>query len=138
MTELLGDKYQIQNIDDTIAVGIWSRFTQSIGNLHQIQDIDPSIAVDISETFAREIDFTVEVREQVGLGRSVISPIGNRSSRGGQRDCLGFPTAVIDRPAVGELTDEQTPQRSGTVGLWDRWDDLNPHPRRDTKSGHGC
>ena len=52
-TELLSDKDQIQNVDSTIAIGIWGDFTQSVGNLHQIQNIDVPIAVDISEASGR-------------------------------------------------------------------------------------
>ena len=107
MAELLGDKDQIENVDNTIAVGVWGGFAEPVGNLYQIQDVDGTIAVDIGETFGREVDFTVEVGEQVGNGRSSASPIGDRGGRCEQGDGLCNPTAVVDRPTVGELTDKQ-------------------------------
>ena len=58
-TELLGDKDQIQNVDNPIAIGVRGDFTQSVGDLHQIQDVDLPIAVDISEASGREIDFAI-------------------------------------------------------------------------------
>ena len=35
LAELLRDKDQIQNVDGTIAVGVWGRFTESVGNLKE-------------------------------------------------------------------------------------------------------
>ena len=81
LAKLLGDKDQIQDVDNTIAIGIWGGFTETVGNLNQIHDIDMPITVDIGKAAALEIDFAVKVREQVGDGCSVVSPIRDRSSR---------------------------------------------------------
>ena len=104
LAELLGDEDQIEDIDDAIAVGIWSGLTESVGNLYQIQDVDLSITVDIGETFGCEIDFAIEIGELVGGGRSVISPIGNGGGKRWQCDWLGLSGPVVDRPAVCELS----------------------------------
>ena len=81
LAELLGDKDQIEDIDDAIAVGVWCGFAETVGDLNQIQDVDTSITVDIGETFGFKIDFAIEVGEQVGQRRSVVSPLGDGGSR---------------------------------------------------------
>ncbi len=106
LAELLGDKDQIEDVDDTIAIGVWGGFAESVGDLYQIQDVDAPITVDIGKTFGFEIDFAIEVGERVGNRRRVVSPIRDGGGRCGERDDLGYPTAIIDRPAVGELADK--------------------------------
>ena len=81
MAELLSYKDQIEDIDNPIAIGVWSGCTQTVGNLNQVQDIDMPIAVDIGEAFGREIDFAVKVGKNVGVRCSIAFPIGDRSSR---------------------------------------------------------
>ena len=76
LAKLLCNKDQIKDIDHPIAVGIRRGFAESVSNHHQIQNIDDTIAVDISETAGRDIDFTIEVGEQVSQGRSGAPPIG--------------------------------------------------------------
>ena len=55
--------------------------TELLGNEHQIKDIDGTIVIDISETSSCDIDFAIKIGEQVGDGRSVVSPIGYIGSR---------------------------------------------------------
>ena len=81
LAKLLRNKHQIQHIDRSITVGVRRGFTKAVGNLNQIQNIDDTIVVDISETSGRDIDFTIEVGEQVSQGRIVASPIGYRGRR---------------------------------------------------------
>ena len=55
-------------------------------------------------------------------GRRVVSPIGDGGGRCRQRDGLYFPSPVVGRPAVGELSDIQAlyiliPLCSGSDGL---------------------
>ena len=81
LTKLLGDEDQIQNVDHAIAVGVRGGFTEPVGDLDQIQDVDGSIAVDIGGVFGFEVDFAIEVGEQMGLRRSSASPIGYGGGR---------------------------------------------------------
>ena len=65
--KLLDDEDQIESVDNPITVGVGSRFTEVVGNLQQIQDIDPPIAVDIGRVWDFEIDFAIEVGEEMSF-----------------------------------------------------------------------
>ena len=56
LAELLGDKDQVENVDDAVAVGVWGGLAEAVGDLHQIQDVDLSIAVDVGAAFGLEVD----------------------------------------------------------------------------------
>lgn len=77
LAELLGNKDQIEDVDDAVAVGVGGGFTETVGDLHKVQDVDFPIAVDIGETFGCEVDFAIKIGEEVGGGRSVTAPIGD-------------------------------------------------------------
>ena len=63
MAKLLGNKDQIQNVDNPIAIGVRGGFAEAVGDLDQIQDVDFPITVDISGVWDFEIDFAVPNRE---------------------------------------------------------------------------
>ena len=72
---MLGDEDQIENVNNTIAVGIGSGFAEVVGDLYEIQDVDTPIAVDIGGIFGFQIDFTVEVGEQAGGSGSYLADL---------------------------------------------------------------
>ena len=62
----MGNKDQIQDVDNPIVARIRCGFAELVSHLHQIQDVDLPIAVYIGGVFALEVDFAVEVGEQMG------------------------------------------------------------------------
>ena len=113
-SELVRHKHQIKHIDNPIAIHIRGQIARPKPLSHQcqIKDIHCPVAVHVGGAFC--FYFQEHVAIQV---RNRMAGDGQSACNGGyvfrKFDDLGFSAAVVDRPTVCELADENT----GVVGI---------------------